>query len=185
MIKEVLKEAEEKMKKAISVVGSEFRTVRTGRASASLLDRVQVEYYGTLTPLNQLATVTAPESRLLMVQPWDKSILADIEKAILQSDLGLTPSNDGNVIRLPIPLLTEERRKELVKVVRGIAEEGRVAVRNIRREANESLKGMEKKHEISEDDMYRAENQVQELTDKYIEEVDKVLKSKEEEITEV
>lgn len=185
MIKKVLAEAEEKMKKAISVVRSEFGTVRTGRASVSLLDRITVDYFGTPTPLNQLATVTAPEPRLLMIQPWDKSTLPSVEKAILQSDLGLTPSNDGTFIRLPIPLLTEERRKELVKVVKGLAEEGRISIRNVRREANEALKAMEKRHEISEDDLYRTEEQVQKLTDNYIKEIDEMLKNKEKEITEV
>ncbi len=185
MTKEILKEAEEKMKKAVSVVRSEFGTVRTGRASVSLLDRIQVEYFGNPVPLNQLASITAPEPRMLIVQPWDKSTFAGIQKAILQSDLGLTPSSDGNVIRLPVPPLTEERRKELVKVVKGIAEEGRVTVRNIRREANENLKGKEKLHEISEDDRYRAEGKVQELTDKYVEEIDTMLKNKEKEIIEV
>lgn len=185
MTKRVLAEAEEKMKKAISVVRSEFGTVRTGRASVSLLDRIMVDYFGAPTPLNQLATISAPEPRLLMIQPWDKSILANVEKAILQSDLGLTPSNDGTFIRLPIPQLTEERRKELVKVARGLAEEGRISIRNIRREANETLKAMEKRHEISEDDLYRVEEQVQKLTDKYIKEIDEMLGHKEKEITEV
>lgn len=185
MIKKVLAEAEEKMKKAISVVRSEFGTVRTGRASVSLLDRITVDYFGTPTPLNQLATVTAPEPRLLMIQPWDKSTLPNVEKTILQSDLGLTPSNDGTFIRLPIPALTEERRKELVKVVKGLAEEGRISVRNVRREANEVLKAMEKRHEISEDDLYRTEEQVQKLTDNYIKEIDEMLKNKEKEIVEV
>jgi ribosome recycling factor len=185
MTKRVLAEAEEKMKKAISVVRSEFGTVRTGRASVSLLDRIMVDYFGAPTPLNQLATISAPEPRLLMIQPWDKSILANVEKAVLQSDLGLTPSNDGTFIRLPIPQLTEERRKELVKVARGLAEEGRISIRNIRREANETLKAMEKRHEISEDDFYRVEEQVQKLTDKYIKEIDEMLGHKEKEITEV
>lgn len=185
MIKEVLAETEEKMKKAISVVRSEFGTVRTGRASVSLLDRITVDYFGTPTPLNQLATITAPEPRLLMVQPWDKSTLPNVEKAILQSDLGLTPSNDGTFIRLPIPPLTEERRKELVKVVKGLAEEGRISIRNVRREANEALKAMEKRHEISEDDLHRTEEQVQKLTDNYIKEIDEMLKNKEKEIVEV
>jgi ribosome recycling factor len=185
MTKKILAEAEEKMKKAISVVRSEFGTVRTGRASVSLLDRIMVDYFGTPTPLNQLATVSAPEARLLMIQPWDKSILSNVEKAVLQSDLGLTPSNDGTFIRLPIPQLTEERRRDLVKVVKGLAEEGRVSIRNIRREANETLKAAEKRHEISEDDLYRMEEQVQKLTDRYIKEVDEMLTHKEKEITEV
>lgn len=185
MTKKILAEAEEKMKKAISVVRSEFGTVRTGRASVSLLDRIMVDYFGTPTPLNQLATVSAPEPRLLMIQPWDKSILSNVEKSVLQSDLGLTPSNDGTFIRLPIPPLTEERRRDLVKVVKGLAEEGRVSIRNIRREANETLKAAEKRHEISEDDLYRMEEQVQKLTDRYIKEVDEMLTHKEKEIVEV
>ncbi|MBI4744917.1 MAG: ribosome recycling factor [Actinobacteria bacterium] len=185
MVDKILNEAESKMKKAILAVSSEFSTVRTGRASPALLDRIMVDYYGTPTPLNQLATVSVPEARLLTIQPWDKSSMENVEKAILQSDLGLTPSNDGTIIRLPIPHLNEERRKELAKVIKGIAEEGRVAIRNIRRDANEHLKALEKKHEISEDDLRRFQEKVQKITDKYIEEIDAMLSNKDAEIKEV
>ncbi|HDP69411.1 MAG TPA: ribosome recycling factor [Actinobacteria bacterium] len=183
--KEFLKNIEDKMKKTIQATRSEFATVRTGRASVSLLDKITVDYYGTETPLNQLATISIPESRMLSVQPWDKSIIADVEKGIMKSNLGLNPSNDGNLIRIPIPPLTEERRKELVKVVKGMAEENRVSVRNIRRDANEHLKTMEKDGELSEDDLKRAQGEIQKITDKYIAEVDEMLKHKEEEIMEV
>ncbi len=185
MIDDVYAEAEEKMTKAVAAFQRELATLRAGRASPSLLDRIEVDYYGISTPLNQLAGVTAPEPRLLVVQPWDKQSIPEIEKAIQKSDLGLTPSNDGNVIRLTIPELTEERRKELVKYVKKKAEEGRVAIRNIRRDANDMIKQMEKDSDISEDDSRRAQDEIQELTDSKIEEVDKVLEAKEEEIMEV
>lgn len=185
MLQEVLKEAERKMSAVIDSTKREFATIRTGRATPSLLDRVTVDYYGTETPLNQLASISVPEPRMLMVQPWDKSAVKAIEKAILTSDLGLTPSSDGNVIRIPIPPLTEERRKELVKLVRKVAEEKRVAVRNIRRDANEEVKSLEKSGEISEDESRRTQSEIQELTDKYIEQVDELLAAKEKEILEV
>lgn len=185
MVSKIISETEQKMKKTVAATGNEFLGIRTGRASASLLHRVVVDYYGTKTPLNQLATITAPEPQLLVIQPWDKTVLQNIEKAILQSELGLTPSNDGNVIRLPFPPLNEERRRELVKVVRKITEEGRIAVRNIRREANEELKNLEKQHELSEDELRRSEDQIQKLTDNYIAEIDRMLENKEEEIMEV
>ncbi|MEW6188704.1 MAG: ribosome recycling factor [Actinomycetota bacterium] len=170
------------MKKAIAATGGEFTGVRTGRASASLLDRVMVDYYGTKTPLNQLATVMVPEPQLIVIQPWDKSSIGNIEKAILKSDLGLTPSSDGNVIRLPFPPLTEERRKELVRVVRKMAEEGRIAIRNVRRDAKEALEDLKKDGEISEDEFERAKEKLQKITDKYVSEIDEMLKHKEEEI---
>jgi len=182
---EVYLEAEEKMKKAVSAFQRELSTLRAGRASPALVDKIEVDYYGIPTPLNQIASISAPESRLLVIQPWDKNVISNIEKAILKSDLGLNPNNDGNVIRLSFPQLTEERRKELVKFVRKKAEEGKVAVRNIRREANDSLKSMEKKGDISEDDSRRFQDEIQKLTDKYIEEVDEVLQNKEKEILEV
>lgn len=185
MVDEVLSEVEEKMQAAVAAARREFAAIRTGRAHTGLLDRVQVDYYGTPTPLNQLATISVPEPRLLTIQPWDKSQVQAIEKAILQADLGLTPTNDGSVIRLAIPQLTEERRKELVRVVRKEAEEKRVAIRNLRRDANEDLKLLEKEKEISEDEGRRAQEKVQALTDRYIAEVDRLLEAKEKEIMEV
>jgi len=182
---DVLKEAQQRMEAAVAAARKSFAGVRTGRANASLLDRVIVEYYGTPTPLNQLATISAPEPRLLVVQPWDKSQIPAIEKAILQSDLGLVPTSDGSVIRIAIPQLTEERRRELVRVVRKDAEEHRVAIRNVRRDANEMLKSLEKEKEISEDEARRAQERVQELTDRYIQEIDRLLQAKEQEIMEV
>lgn len=182
MANPLLAEAENNMKKSVEVVKKELATLRAGRATPSLLDKVVVDYYGTPTPLNQLATISAPEPRLLVVQPWDKNIMADVEKAIMKSDLGITPTNDGNVIRLAIPQLTEERRVELVKVVKKKAEEGRVAVRNIRRDANDKLKGQQKNGEISEDEFRRLQDEVQKLTDKYIKEIDEVFAAKEKEI---
>lgn len=184
-ISNIITEADDKMKKAVLAVANEFMTVRTGRASASILDRVMVDYYGTKSVLKTVASIMVPEPQLIVIQPWDKSSLASIEKAILQSDLGLTPSNDGKVIRLPFPPLTEERRKEIVKIVKKIAEGGRVAVRNVRREANDHLKHLEKEKEISEDDLKRAQDKIQEYTDKYVSEIDDMLKVKEEEIMEV
>ncbi|MGI6552161.1 MAG: ribosome recycling factor [Bacillota bacterium] len=185
MSEQLFRDAEGKMKKALEVLNKEFASVRAGRANPALLDRVQVDYYGTMTPLNQLASISAPEARLLVIQPWDKSIIASIEKAILKSDLGLNPSNDGTVIRISIPQLTQERRQELVKVVRKKAEEFRVVIRNIRRETNDKIKAQEKNGEISEDEAKKMQDRTQKLTDKYIELVDKALQIKEEEIQEV
>lgn len=185
MTEDVLKDAQERMEAAVAAARKSFAAVRSGRANASLLDRVIVEYYGTPTPLNQLATVSAPEPRLLVVQPWDKSQIPAVEKAILQSDLGLVPTSDGSVLRIAIPQLTEERRKELVRVVRKDAEEHRVAIRNVRRDANEMLKSLEKEKAISEDEARRAQERVQELTDRYIQEIDRLLQAKEQEIMEV
>jgi len=180
----IKKSAEERMEKAITALKRDFSSLRAGKASPSLLDRIQVEYYGTLTPLNQLANITTPDSRTLLIQPWDKSSLAEIERAILKSDIGLTPSNDGALIRLMVPMLTEERRVELVKTAKKIAEESKVAIRNIRRDANDSIKKLEKA-EISEDESKRHQEDIQKLTDKYIAESDKVLATKEKEILEV
>lgn len=180
----IKKSAEERMEKAITALKRDFASLRAGKASPSLLDRVQVEYYGAMTPLNQLANITTPDSRTLLIQPWDKSSLADIERAILKSDVGLTPSNDGAIIRLSVPMLTEERRVELVKTAKKIAEEAKVAIRNIRRDANDSIKKLEKT-EISEDESKRYQDDIQKLTDKYIAESDKVLAAKEKEILEV
>ena len=184
-IEEFLAGARERMDKSVEHARSEFTTVRTGRASAALLDRISVDYYGTATPLKQLATINVPEPRLLTVQPFDPSSIRNVEKAIQESDLGLTPSTDGKVIRLPIPQLTEERRKELVKVVRHMAEEGRVAVRNVRRDVMHHLKEMVDKGEVGSDEEHRAEERVQKLTDDNVHEIDELLKKKEAEILEV
>lgn len=185
MIKEVASEAEDKMKKALEVLRKDYGTMRAGRATPALLDKVMVDYYGVPTPINQMANVSVPEPRMLVIQPWDKSVIASIEKAILKSDLGLTPNNDGTVIRLAIPQLTQERRNELVKSAKKKAEDARVAVRNIRRDANDHLKAMLKEKEISEDDDKRAQEDIQKLTDKYVKEIDHILEHKEQEIMEV
>jgi ribosome recycling factor len=182
LIDELLEDAGERMGKSVESATHEFTTVRTGRASPALLDRVIVDYYGAATPLNQLATVSAPEARLLSVQPYDKSSIKAIEKAINESDVGLTPSNDGNVVRLVVPELTEERRRDLVKIVRNLAEEGRVAVRNVRRDTMQHLRELKSEGEASSDDEHRAEVELQKLTDARIAELDGVLKAKEEEI---
>ncbi len=182
---ELLKEGESRMQGVIAATKKSFAAIRTGRANPALLDRIVVSYYGTPTPLTQMAGISAPEPRLLVISPWDKNSIKDIERAILASDLGLTPTNDGSVIRLAIPPLTEERRKELVKIVRKDAEDHRVAIRNIRRDMNETIKKMEKNGEISEDDARRLQGEVQELTDKYIAEIDNLLEVKEKEIMEV
>ena len=181
----VLEEAEYKMKKAVEATRREFNTIRTGRASPAILDRVQVDAYGTHMPLNQVATISVPEPRLLVISPWDKATIGAIERAIMKSDVGITPSNDGVVIRLSIPSLTEERRRDLTKMVHKKAEEGKVAIRNNRREANEELKKLRKASEISEDDEKRAEERVQKVTDKYITEVDRLQQHKEQEVLEV
>jgi ribosome recycling factor len=185
MIDEYLQDARERMHKSVEATRSSFGSVRTGRASPTLLDRIVVEYYGTQTPLKQMATVNAPEARLLTIQPYDKSSMKAIERAIQESDLGLTPSNDGKLIRLPIPQLTEERRKDLVKVVRQMAEDGRVAVRNVRRDVMHHLKELVDKGEAGSDEEHRAEERVQKLTDENIHQIDELLKRKEAEIMEV
>lgn len=182
MIDDMLSDSGSRMTKSIEATRNELATVRTGRASPHLLDRVNVDYYGTSTPLKQLANVSATEARMLTITPYDKSAIKQMEKAILESGLGLTPSNDGNLIRLTIPELTEERRKELVKVVRGIAEEGRVAVRNIRRDCLHDLREMKQAGEVGQDDERRAEEGLQKLTNAKIAEIDKLLKGKEDEI---
>ena len=182
---DLIKDAETRMDKSVEHARTEFNTVRTGRASAALLDRIQIDYYGTQTPLKQLASINAPEARLLTVQPFDPGSIKAIEKAIQESELGLTPSNDGKIIRLPIPQLTEERRKELVKVVRNLAEEHRVAVREIRRDAMRHLKELVVKGEVGDDDERRAEDRVQKLTDEHIKQIDGLIHSKEAEIMEV
>ncbi len=181
----LIKESEDKMKKAVEVVTREFGTVRTGRASPALVDHIKVEYYGTQTPLKQLASITTPDPKLIVIQPWDHSSMAEIEKAILKSELGITPVNDGKVIRLGIPQLTQERRDELSKVVKKMAEEGRVSIRTIRRDANEHIKKLEKDKGITEDDSFKSIEEIQKLTDKYIAKVDEFLKNKEKELHEV
>jgi len=185
MIDKVLEETGERMEKSLGAFKRDLAGIRTGRATTTLLDSVKVDAYGQQMPLNQVASVSVPESRLILVQPWDRTIVSDVEKAIHKSDLGLVPNTDGNVIRLVIPPLTEERRHDLVKIVRKQAEEARVSVRNVRRDANDSLKKAQKEGTISEDDSHKAMDEVQELTDKYVEQIDKTLKSKEDEIMEV
>lgn len=182
---EINTNSENRMEKAISSLKKELAAIRAGRANPSLLDKIQVEYYGTATPLSQMANISTPDARSLSIQPWDKTVLADIEKAILKSDLGIIPTNDGNVIRLNIPMLTEERRKELSKLVKKDGEESKVAIRNIRRDANDELKKIEKDKEISEDDSHRIHDEIQKLTDKFIVEVDKIVETKVKEIMEV
>lgn len=185
LIDELLKDAEERMRKSVESSRGELATVRTGRASPHLLDRLSVDYYGSQTPLKQLANVATSDARLLTVTPFDKSAIGAIEKAIQESDLGMTPSNDGNVIRLQVPELTEERRREMVKMVHGVAEEGRVAIRNIRRDTMSDLRELKKEGEAGEDDERRAETALQKQTDGAIAEIDELLKGKEEEILEV
>ena len=184
-IDEFIDDATRRMDKSVESAQHEFNTLRTGRASAALLDRIQIDYYGTKTPLNQLASINAPEPRLLTVQPFDPSSLPSIERTIQESDLGLTPSNDGKIIRLPIPQLTEERRKELVKVARQMAEDGRVAVRNVRRDVMHHLKELVDKGEVGSDEEHRAEERVQKLTDDHTKTIDDLLRHKEAEIMEV
>lgn len=185
MLNDVYKDTRHKMDGAVNVLKKEFGTLRAGRASLSVLDGITVEYYGTPTPLNQVATLSVPESRLIVIQPWEAKILPDIEKGIMKSDLGLTPTNDGKVIRLAFPPLTEERRKELVKVAKKMAEDAKVAIRNVRREGNDFLKEMEKEKEISEDDLKRGQEEIQKITDSYISKIDETLAHKEKEIMEV
>lgn len=184
MIDSLYDDAREGMGKSIDALKNEFKKVRTGRASLALFEGIKLSYYGTPTPLNQVASLSVPESRLIVIQPWDQSVIGEIEKEILKSELGLTPMNDGKVIRVPIPPLTEERRKELVKVVHKIAEEHRISIRNIRRDTNELLKGLKKDGEIAEDDFYRAQDKVQKITDDYIRLVDQTYQEKEKEILE-
>lgn len=184
-IKDVFATHEDKMKKAIEVLRRDLASLRAGRATPALLDKVTVDYYGTPTPVNQVANVSVPEPRMITIQPWEKNMLAPIEKAILKSDLGLTPNNDGVIIRLSIPQLTQQRRTELVKVIHKKAEDARVAIRNIRRDANDSIKKLEKDKAISEDEVKKAQDDMQKLTDKYIKEADASMNAKEKEIMEV
>jgi ribosome recycling factor len=185
LVSGLLDDARERMQKCVDSTRHEFGSVRTGRASPALLDRVSVDYYGAITPLKQLATINAPEARLIAVTPYDKSAMKAIEKAIQESDVGLTPSNDGNVMRLVLPELTEERRRELVKVVRGIAEDGRVAIRNVRRDVMQDLRELKEGGDIGADDEHRAEGDLQKVTDTRVSELEDLLKAKEDEILEV
>jgi ribosome recycling factor len=185
MVEEIFEDLKDRMGKAIESLKREYSRLRTGRASISLLDGIRVSYYDTPTPLNQMASLAVPEPRLIVIQPWDKTAIEDIEKAILKSELGLTPINDGKVIRISIPPLTEERRKELVKVARKMSEENKVAIRNIRRDANEMLKDLKKEKEITEDDLYRSQEEVQKTTDQFISQVDELCAAKEKEILEI
>jgi len=184
-MKELMKKTKAKMGKTVEATRAELASIRSGRASAALVDSVRVDYYGTDTPLNQLANIAVPEARLLVITPWDKTQIGSIEKALLKADLGLTPNNDGNVIRIPIPSLTEERRKDLVKRVKRIAEEGKVALRNIRRDANETIKKAEKSGSVPEDDAHRDKDDIQKITDEFSAKIDELAEAKEAEIMEV
>ncbi|MDH3799660.1 MAG: ribosome recycling factor [Desulfobacterales bacterium] len=184
MIDDIYQDTQDSMSKSIEALERELNRVRTGRASLSILDGIKVDYYGTLTPLNQMATLAVPESRLITIQPWDVSVIKDIEKAILKSDLGLTPANDGKILRISIPPLTEERRKELVKLVHKICEEHKVSVRNVRRDSNELLKSLKKDGDISEDEAFKAQDEVQKITDEHVKLIDECYTNKEKEILE-
>jgi ribosome recycling factor len=182
---QIIKHAEESMDKSIEALHHELATVRTGKATPTLLDSVKVDYYGQPVPLKQVASISVPEARLITIQPWEKNLVPEIEKAILASELGLNPQSDGTLIRLPIPALTEERRKDLVKVVKRFAEESKVAIRNIRRDANEKFKKKEKGHDISEDQMHTKQDDVQKMTDKFVDKIDEIIAAKEKEIMEI
>lgn len=184
-MEEIILDAEERMQKSVGTMVDEFAAIRSGRASAALFDKIRIEYYGEPTPLNQVATVSVPEARLVVIQPWDKSVIGAIEKAIQKSELSVNPSNDGKVIRINIPPLTEDRRKEIVKMAKNTAEQARIAIRNIRRDANDQLKKSQKDGEITEDDLKSGEDEVQKLTDTFVEKVDAALVAKEKEILEV
>ena len=184
-MKDVLKTTEEKMQKSVNVLDADYKSIRAGRANPGVLDKISVDYYGVETPINQVAAVSVAEARVLVIQPWDASMLKALEKAILTSDLGINPTNDGKVLRIAFPQLTEERRREIVKQVHKLAEDGKVAVRSIRRDAIEKFKTMKKNYEITEDDLKNCEKKVQNLTDKYCDEVDVLSKSKEKEIMEI
>ena len=184
MDKQIEQQTKAEIDSSLDSLAKEFSKVRTGRASDSLLDSVRVDYYGTPTPLNQMATLSVPESRLITIQPWDVSVIKDIEKALLKSDLGLTPSNDGKIIRISIPPLTEERRKELVKVVHKMCEDHKIAVRNIRRDSNELIKGFKKDGDVSEDEAFKGQDEVQEITNDFVSQIDSIYKDKEKEIIE-
>ncbi len=184
MLNEIYEDTRDRMEKAVASLGNELKRIRTGRASLSILDGIRVDYYGTPTALNQMASLSVPESRLIVIQPWDVSVINNIERAILQSDLDLTPSNDGKLIRISIPPLTEDRRKALVKIVHKMSEDHKVGVRNVRRDANDLIKGFKKDGDISEDEAFKAQDQIQKITDEFIAQVDEVYNAKEEEILE-
>lgn len=183
-VQEIIKSARVRMNKSIQALETEFATIRTSRATPALVENIKVEYYGSQLPLKQIASITIPEARMIVIQPWDPNALSEIEKSILKSELGVTPNNDGKIIRIVLPPLTEERRQEVVKLVKKLAEEAKIAIRNIRRDANEEVRKLEKDSEITEDDRYRAEEEIQKLTDEFIEKVEKVLDIKEKEILE-
>lgn len=185
MYLDVHKDAESRMKKTVSVYRENLQGIRAGRANPALLDKIMVDYYGQMTPLNQVASISAPEPRLLSIQPWEAKLIPEIEKQILKSDLGINPSNDGKIVRLKIPELTEERRTDLTRLVRKDGEEAKVSIRNIRREGISSIKKMEQDKELTEDEKIQAEDKMQELTDKYVDEIDKAMESKEEELMEI
>lgn len=185
MVDEIFEDMSDRMGKSVEALKREYSRLRTGRASVSLLDGIRVSYYDTPTPLNQMASLSVPEPRLIVIQPWDKTAIGEIEKAILKSELGLTPINDGKIIRIAVPPLTEERRKELVKVARKMAEDNKVAIRNIRRDANDMLKDLKKEKEITEDELYRSQEEVQKITDQFISDVDELCTVKEKEILEI
>lgn len=182
MVKDIMKKSEEKMKKTLSVLVSDLATMKAGRANPTMLDRIQIDYYGSMCPLNQVANISSPEPRLLVITPWEKPMLKEIEKAILKSDLGINPTNDGSVIRLLVPELTEETRKNLVKAVKKTGEEAKVAIRSIRRDGNDKIKNLKKDTELSEDSIKKAEEDIQKITDKYVKEIDKIVIAKEKEI---
>jgi len=184
MIESIFQETKESMGKSVEALKNELKRLRTGRASLAILDGIKVDYYGTMTPLNQMATLAVPESRLITIQPWDASVIKDIEKAILKSDLGLTPSSDGKIVRISIPQLTEDRRKELVKVVHKVCEEHKVSIRNFRRDSNDLMKSMKKEGEIAEDDAFKAQDRIQKITDEHIKLIDECFAEKEKEILE-
>lgn len=185
MLNDIYADARDRMTKALENLEQDYKRLRTGRASVSLVDGIRVEYYGTPTPLNQLATLTVPEPRTITIQPWDTTVIAEVEKAILKSELGLTPMNDGKIIRINIPVLTADRRKELVKLAKKMAEESKVAVRNIRRDVNEMIKDLKKEKEISEDEGFKAQDETQKITDEFIKKVDEIYNAKEKEILEI
>ncbi len=185
MLSELYQDTEKKMEKTIDSLGRDLATIRTGRASLAIFEGITVEYYGSQSPLNQVATLSIPESRLIVIQPWDPSVIKDIEKAIMRSDIGVTPNNDGKVIRIPIPSLTEERRIQLVKVVKRNGEDSKVAIRSIRRDAISDAKDFEKEKVISEDDLHRSQDKIQAITDRFIEKVDELIEKKEKEVLEV
>jgi ribosome recycling factor len=182
MIKDIIKASEDKMKKTIAVLDSEFKTMKAGRANPTMLDRIQVDYYGSMCPLNQVANISAPEPRMLVITPWEKPLLKEIEKSILKSDLGINPTNDGTIIRLLVPELTEETRKNLVKNVKKAGEEAKVALRSIRRDSNDKIKALKKDGDVSEDQIKKAEDDIQKVTDSYVKEIDKMIADKEKEI---